>query len=171
MMKLEGVMLPELRCKCLTLKLHVSKYNLYGIASLLQTSPLLKSLNIHIKSECGDPPCQLEQNYFAEVDNINLPSWIPNTVFPNLKNVKIVGCGAECLNKWSEGGFCKLYELSKFLLKNAVACQKFVIVAKRRKCWICSKSCMSRHLSRLAKKLLDTQRSSKNIVIIYQELA
>ncbi|KAJ8541808.1 hypothetical protein K7X08_002624 [Anisodus acutangulus] len=80
MMKLEGVMLPELRCKCLTLKLHVSEYNLYGIASLLQSSPLLESLNIHIETGCEDSPCHIEQSYFAEVDNINLPSWIPNSV-------------------------------------------------------------------------------------------
>uniref|UniRef100_M0ZX06 Uncharacterized protein n=1 Tax=Solanum tuberosum TaxID=4113 RepID=M0ZX06_SOLTU len=26
-------------------------------------------------------PCQLELRYFAKVDNINLPSWIPNTIF------------------------------------------------------------------------------------------
>ncbi|XP_059297303.1 F-box/LRR-repeat protein At3g03360-like [Lycium ferocissimum] len=166
LMKLEGMMLPELRCKCLTLKLHVLEYNLYGIASLLQTSPLLESLNMRSNS-----PCQLEQSYFAELDNINLPSWIPNTVFPNLKNLRIVGCGTGCLKEWSEEGFCKLFELSKFLLKNAVALQKFVIVAKRRKCCTCSESCVSRHLSQLAKKLVDTPRSSRNLMITYQELA
>ncbi|KAH0683617.1 hypothetical protein KY289_021369 [Solanum tuberosum] len=171
MMKLEGVMLPELRCKCLTLELRVSEYNLYGIASLLQTSPLLESLNINITYEYCDPPCQLEQSYFAEIDNINLPSWIPNTVFPNLKNVKIVGCGTRCLKRWSEEGFCKLFELSNFLLKNAVALQKLVIVAKRRKCSTCSENCVSRHLSQLAKKLLDSPRLSTNFVIMYQELA
>ncbi|XP_060198825.1 F-box protein At5g03100-like [Lycium barbarum] len=172
MMKLEGVMLPELRCKCLTLKLHVSEHNLYGIASLLHTSPLLESLNIHIESQFNDSSsCQLELSYLAEVDYINWPSWIPNTVFPNLKNVKIVGCLRECLKDWSESGFCKLFELSKFLLKNAVALQKLVIVAKRRKCCDCSESCVSRHLSQLAKKLLDTPRSSKNSVIIYQEFS
>ncbi|KAH0681371.1 hypothetical protein KY284_022456 [Solanum tuberosum] len=171
MMKVEGVMLPELRCKCLTLELRVSEYNLYGIASLLQTSPLLESLNINITYEYCDPPCQLEQSYFAEVDNINLPSWIPNTVFPNLKNVKIVGCGTRCLKRWSKEGFCKLFELSYFLLKNAVALQKLVIVAKRRKCSTCSENCVSRHLSQLAKKLLDSPRLSTNFVIMYQELA
>ncbi|KAM3305501.1 putative F-box protein isoform X2 [Capsicum chacoense] len=51
MMNLEGVMLPEFRCKCLTLKLFVTEYNLYGIASLLQASPLLEE-----KNESKDPP-------------------------------------------------------------------------------------------------------------------
>ncbi|XP_075088182.1 F-box/LRR-repeat protein At3g03360-like [Nicotiana tabacum] len=171
MLQLEGMILPELRCKCLTLKLLVTEYNLYGIASLLQTSPLLESLNIHIKNECKDPPCLLEQSYFAEVDNINLLSWIPNTVFPNLKNAKIVDCLSLCLKKWSKEGFFKLFELSKCLLKNAVALQKFVVLAKRRKCCICSQSCVSPHLSGLAKKLIDRPRSSTNFAIIYQEFA
>ncbi|PHT84138.1 hypothetical protein T459_12581 [Capsicum annuum] len=91
MTNLDGVMLPELRCKCLTLKLFVTEYNLYGIASLLQGSPLLESFNIQMIAEvvisldiCSsfcihihDLPCQLQQSYFDEVDNINLPSWIP----------------------------------------------------------------------------------------------
>nr|XP_009794194.1 PREDICTED: F-box/LRR-repeat protein At5g02910-like [Nicotiana sylvestris] len=48
MLQLEGVPLPELRCKCLTLEMDVTKYNLYGVASLLRTSPLLETLNIHL---------------------------------------------------------------------------------------------------------------------------
>ncbi|KAF3651788.1 putative protein fluG-like [Capsicum annuum] len=51
MTNLDGVMLPELRCKCLTLKLFVTEYNLYGIASLLQGSPLLESFNIQMIAE------------------------------------------------------------------------------------------------------------------------
>lgn len=55
MLRLESVILPKLRCKCLTLKLGVSKSNMYGIASLLQNLPRLESLNIHIKSEIVSP--------------------------------------------------------------------------------------------------------------------
>ncbi|MCD7463521.1 hypothetical protein HAX54_050779 [Datura stramonium] len=78
MLQLEGVMLPELRCKCLNLKL-----------------------------QCRDIPCQLEQSYFDEVDNINFPSWIPNTVFPNLKNVNIVGDEARCLKSGQKRAFVR----------------------------------------------------------------
>ncbi|XP_016571556.1 probable F-box protein At1g60180 isoform X2 [Capsicum annuum] len=56
MMNLEGVMLPKLRCKCLTLKLFVTDYNLYGIASILQALPLLESFNIQMTAEFSDPP-------------------------------------------------------------------------------------------------------------------
>ncbi|KAM3342589.1 hypothetical protein P3S68_027555 [Capsicum galapagoense] len=111
MMNLEGVMLPKLRCKCLTLKLFVTEYNLYGIASILQALPLLESFNIQMTAEFSDPPHQLEQSYFDEVDNINLPSWIPNTVFPNFKSVKIASCRTGCLKKWSKGSFCRLFKL------------------------------------------------------------
>nr|XP_009612640.1 F-box/LRR-repeat protein At5g02910-like isoform X3 [Nicotiana tomentosiformis] len=38
--QLNGVSLPKLRCKCLTLEMNVTKHNLYGVASLLRTSPL-----------------------------------------------------------------------------------------------------------------------------------
>ncbi|XP_016460641.1 uncharacterized protein LOC107784078 isoform X2 [Nicotiana tabacum] len=54
MLQLEGVALPELRCKCLTLKLQVSKHTLYGITSLLEASPLLETLNIHMEYEAQE---------------------------------------------------------------------------------------------------------------------
>nr|XP_009767691.1 PREDICTED: F-box/LRR-repeat protein At3g03360-like isoform X2 [Nicotiana sylvestris] len=51
MLQLDGLPLPELRCKCLTLEMNVTKYNLYGVASLLRISPLLETLNIHLGVE------------------------------------------------------------------------------------------------------------------------
>ncbi|KAH0679819.1 hypothetical protein KY284_020904 [Solanum tuberosum] len=169
MLQLESVILPKLRCKCLTLKLGVSKYNMYGIASLLQNLPRLESLNIHIKPETyNDSPCELVQSYLDEVNDINFWRWILNPLFPNLKNVNIVGCVGKCMRMWSTMGFCKLL---KFLLKNAEALQKLVIVAERRECDFCLESCVSRHLLKLAKKLLGTPRASTNLVISYQEIA
>ncbi|XP_070016864.1 F-box/LRR-repeat protein At3g03360-like isoform X2 [Nicotiana sylvestris] len=50
MPQLDEVLLPELKCKCLTLKLHITKYNLYGVASLLQASPHMETLNIDMES-------------------------------------------------------------------------------------------------------------------------
>ncbi|MCE3050744.1 hypothetical protein HAX54_047986 [Datura stramonium] len=115
--------------------------------------------------------CKYELSYFDEGDNINLRNWISNIVFPNLKNVKLVGCTETCPKEyWCEGGD-KLFKLSKFLIKNAVDLKKFVVVGKRRKCWNCSESCVSRCLSVLAKKLLDIPRSSKNLLITYEESA
>ncbi|XP_060198787.1 putative F-box protein At1g49610 [Lycium barbarum] len=171
MLQLKGVSLPKLRCKCLTLEMYVTKYNLYGVASLLQTSPLLETLNIHLGhfgARFNDYRCQLELSYLAKADNINLLSWISNTVFPNLKNVKIAGCTVECLKRFGEGND-KLFELSEFLLMNALTLKKFVIVSEKRICGECSESCVSQYLSRLAKKLLDCPISSKKFVITYEE--
>ncbi|XP_015073035.1 F-box protein At5g03100-like [Solanum pennellii] len=172
MLRLESVILPRLRCKCLTLKLGVSKSNMYGIASLLQKLPRLESLNVHIKSEIyNDSSCEHVQSYLDKVNDINFWRWIQNPLFPNLKNVKIVGCVGECIRMWSTMGFCKLFKFLKFLLKNAKALQKLVIVAERRTCIFCSESCVSRHLLKLAEKMLSTPRSSGNLVISYQEIA
>lgn len=46
MLQLEGVLIPELRCKYLTLQLHMEKFDLYGVDGLLQASPHLQTLNI-----------------------------------------------------------------------------------------------------------------------------
>ncbi|MCD9645156.1 hypothetical protein HAX54_033864 [Datura stramonium] len=54
---------------------------------------------------------ELEQSYFAEVDNINLPSWIPNTVFPNLKSVKIQIFPARSWRKRVTENIFKVWEL------------------------------------------------------------
>ncbi|XP_016445229.1 F-box protein At5g03100-like isoform X2 [Nicotiana tabacum] len=169
--QLNGVSLPKLRCKCLTLEMNVTKHNLYGVASLLRTSPLLETLNIHLGAELNNFRCQLELSYLAKGDTISLQSWISGIVFPNLKNLKVVGCIAECFKRWFGRGNDKLFELSEFLLKNAMALKKFVIVSERRICRECLESCESRYLSRLAKKLLDSPTSSMKFVIIYQESA
>ncbi|XP_055835761.1 uncharacterized protein LOC129904244 [Solanum dulcamara] len=168
----EGVSLPKLRCKCLTLEMYVTKNNLYGVASLLQSSSLLETLNIHLRAgACNDFRCQLELRYLAKGRYIYLQSWISSIVFPNLKNVRVNASVVECRKRWFGRGNDKLFELSAFLLKNAMALKKFVIVSKRRICMKCSESCVSQYLSGLAKKLLDTPRSSKKFVIIYQESA
>lgn len=50
MLQLDGVQLPELKCRCLNLKFHITKFNLYGVASLLQASPHMETLNIDMES-------------------------------------------------------------------------------------------------------------------------
>ncbi|KAM3237933.1 F-box/LRR-repeat protein isoform X2 [Capsicum annuum] len=88
MLQLKGVSLPKLRCRCLTLEMYVTKYNLYGVASLLQNLPLLETLNIDLRARAlNDFRCQLELRYLAKGGSINLQSWISNIVFPILKNV------------------------------------------------------------------------------------
>ncbi|KAH0683581.1 hypothetical protein KY290_022202 [Solanum tuberosum] len=150
----EGV-LPELKCKSLTVEIDRTEYNLCGIASVLQTWPLLETLNVHLEVELTD--------FDFEADLLNCLDEGDNTVFPNLKNVKIVGCRESCSKTWS----ANLFEFSKFLIKNAVALEEFDIVGRRRKCWECSESCLSRCLSEFGQKLLDIPRSFENFAISY----
>lgn len=52
----------------------------------------------------------------------------------NLKNVKIIGCLMTWLEAWSETEFCKLFEPLRFILKNTVVLQKFVIITIKQVC-------------------------------------
>ncbi|XP_059279810.1 putative F-box/LRR-repeat protein At5g02700 [Lycium ferocissimum] len=46
LLQLEGLLLPELKCKCLTLDLHITRFSSKGVAILLQASPYVETLNI-----------------------------------------------------------------------------------------------------------------------------
>ncbi|XP_060198828.1 uncharacterized protein LOC132627480 [Lycium barbarum] len=166
-LQLERVPLPQLRCKCLTVEIH-TKYTSYGVTSLLRTSPCLETLNIDMGDWFLDVHCQLERSYLAKGDNINLQSWMSKIVFPNLKNVNIC-CTIKCVKGRFEGDNDKLFELSVFLLKYAMALKKFVMVSKTRICRICSENCASQYLSQLTKQLLDNPKSSRNVMITFQE--
>ncbi|KAK4352440.1 hypothetical protein RND71_027958 [Anisodus tanguticus] len=171
MLQFEGVLIPELKCKYLTLELHVEKFNLCGAAGLLRASPHVETLDIDIAITPFDSSwCQFESGYLAKGDNLDLDIWISSFVFPNLKSVKIASSHGVCLKYHSDRGYVKkLFKLSQFLLKNASVLEKFVIVSKRRRCKTCSKNCVSRYLFQLAEKLSDCTRSSTNFMIIFQE--
>ncbi|XP_009780474.1 uncharacterized protein [Nicotiana sylvestris] len=171
MLQLDGVQLPELKCKYLTLKLYITKCNLYEVASLLRASPHVKTLNIdmevdleanivHIKENCRYESCYLRQG-----DNIDLESWISNYAFPSLKSVNIICSTGMCQMEQHD----KLFELSEFLLKNAMILEKFVIIAKRAHCCYCLKNCVSQYSSGLAAKLLGCPRPSTNFTMIFAE--
>ncbi|XP_009784703.1 uncharacterized protein LOC107806928 isoform X2 [Nicotiana tabacum] len=158
--KLDGVQLPELKCKCLTIKFHITKFNLYGVASLLQVSSHVETLNIDMESYQSCLHCRYESSYLYKGDDNDLDSWISNFLFPNLKSVKIVYSTGMCCEEYD-----KLFEFSECLLKNAMILEKFVIIAKRRKCWNCSENCVSPYLSQLAMKLLGCP--STNFMMIF----
>ncbi|XP_019240706.1 PREDICTED: F-box/LRR-repeat protein At5g02910-like isoform X2 [Nicotiana attenuata] len=167
MMQLDGAQLPELKCKCLTLKLHITKYNLYGVASLLRASPHLETLNIHMDVEVNFLQCRYESSNLHQGDNIDLESWISNSVFPSLKSVNII-CPT-FIGMCRTGRHDRLFQLSKFLLKNAKVLEKFVIMAKRTRCGLCSRNCVSAYSSGLAAKLLCCQRHSTKFMMSFHE--
>ncbi|XP_015076024.1 putative F-box/LRR-repeat protein At3g18150 [Solanum pennellii] len=167
-LQFKGVPIPELECKHIVLKLHLEKFSLYGAAGLLRASPLVETLNLEIENQpFDDSRCYFERKYLVKGDNIDLQSYNSSSVFPNLKNVEIAISSGMCMKEHLNWEYIrKLFKLSKFLLKNAVVLEKFVIVSKRRRCEFCGIKCLSRFLSRLASNL----RSSAEFVITYQEL-
>ncbi|CAN4122254.1 unnamed protein product [Withania somnifera] len=169
LLQLEGVPFPEQKCKYLALELPLENFNLYGVAGLLRASLHVETLNIDIATiKFEDTFCHFER-HLAKGDDIDLQSWTSSSMFPGLKNVKIVNSFLVCLEDYFKQPYDKLFKLSEFLLKNATALEKFVIVSKTRECRRCSMNCVSQYFFRLAKNLLGCPRSSTNSVIIVEE--
>lgn len=116
-----------------------------------------------------DSFCHFKLRYLAKGDNVDLRIWTSSFVFPSLKNVKIVTSLGVCLKDHFKPSYDKLFELSKFLLKNATVLEKFFIISKTRKCRRCSTDCVSQYFLQLAEKLLGCPRSFTNSVILFQE--
>ncbi|XP_019231961.1 PREDICTED: putative F-box/LRR-repeat protein At5g02700 [Nicotiana attenuata] len=154
-----GLLLPELKCKCLTLDLHITKFYSYGAAILLQASPHVETLNItmatidhlsffawftYSKSHprgtvviiiCPEPlkiggfrncsldfsRCKFELGYLAKGGDIHLLSRFG---FPNLRNVKVVSSSGTCLQGCLVWDYDELFNLSEFILKNAMGLEK-----------------------------------------------
>ncbi|MCE5167031.1 hypothetical protein HAX54_034263, partial [Datura stramonium] len=140
MLQLKGVPISEFKCKYLTLELHMKKFNLYVVAGFLRASPHVETLNIDMKTMSmipfstllKIPSANFELLNLAKGDDMDLLSLVPSFVFPNLKTVKIFISPERCLKDHVEWGFDKLFNLLKFLLKNATVLEEFVIISKRR---------------------------------------
>ncbi|KAF3646382.1 putative F-box/LRR-repeat protein-like isoform X2 [Capsicum annuum] len=148
MLQFNGLPVPELKCKYLTLELHMENFDLLGVAGLLRALRHVETLNIDMTDN--------------HEENTDLRSWISSFVFPNLKNVKIANFFQACLEVDSvssvdsqkrKRSFDRLVELSELMLKNAMILEKFVIISKRRKCKSCLTNCESKFLLGLAEKL------------------
>ncbi|KAL3353887.1 hypothetical protein AABB24_018523 [Solanum stoloniferum] len=165
MLQLEGVQIPEMKCKYLMLEeLDLDKLNLFGVAGLLRALPHVETLNIDFTTvEFMGNRCQSELRYLAKGESIDLQNWISSFEFPNLKNVKIVIPLRTYLNDHTNWGLDKLYRLSEFLT-NAKVLKKFIIISKRIKS---ESSCGSKYLFQLADKLICCPRSSTNSIIMF----
>ncbi|OIT28366.1 putative f-boxlrr-repeat protein [Nicotiana attenuata] len=162
-----GLLLPELKCKCLTLDLHITKFYSYGAAILLQASPHVETLNITMATiDLDFSRCKFELGYLAKGGDIHLLSRFG---FPNLRNVKVVSSSGTCLQGCLVWDYDELFNLSEFILKNAMGLEKFVLISRRRMCKRCSRNYASQYLFRLAEKLVGCPRCSANSVIICQE--
>ncbi|XP_010320506.1 F-box protein At5g03100 [Solanum lycopersicum] len=167
LMQFEEMSLPELKCKCLTLDLRITKFYFYGAIILLKASPHVESLNITMTTTLMDHRrCAFELGYLAKERDIY---FLSSFGFPNLKNVKVFSSSKMCLKGNIEWDNDDLLKLSEFILMKATVLEKFTIISKRKTCKICSMKCASRYSLRLAEKLAGCSRSSTTSVIICQE--
>ncbi|WMV27129.1 hypothetical protein MTR67_020514 [Solanum verrucosum] len=167
LMQFEEISLPELKCKCLTLDLRITKFYFYGAAILLKATPHVETLNITMTTTLMDlRRCAFELGYLAKEHDIH---FLSSFGFPYLKNVKVFSSSKMCLKGNIEWDNDDLLKLSEFILKNATVLEKFTIISKRKTCKICSMKCASRYSLRLAEKLVGCSRSSTTCVIICQE--
>uniref|UniRef100_M1B6N4 Uncharacterized protein n=1 Tax=Solanum tuberosum TaxID=4113 RepID=M1B6N4_SOLTU len=166
MLQFNGLLVPELKCKYLSLELCIENFDLNGVAGLLGALPHVETLNIYMTENLLD-------NYFCdfEENNTDLQSWISSIVFPNLKNITIVNSILVCLNRQKrKRGFRRLVKLSQLLLKNATILKKFLVISKSRMCKKCKKcltNCWCNFFSGLFDKLYPS-RSSTNAKFILQ---
>ncbi|XP_049396698.1 uncharacterized protein LOC125860723 [Solanum stenotomum] len=156
--------------------LHMTTFNMYGVAGLLRVSPHVETISIELEyTLLDDFPiynfcCNSELLDLAKEDNMDLLSGVSSVEFHNLKKVKIVISSDACWKDHVKRGFEKVTKLSEYLLLNAPVLENFVIIiSKRRRCETCSMNCLSQHLSLLADKLLGCPRSSTNAAINFQE--
>ncbi|KAH0702540.1 hypothetical protein KY290_017854 [Solanum tuberosum] len=175
-LQFKGLPISELNCKYLTLMLHMTTFNMYGVAGLLRASPHVETISIELEyTLLDDFPiynfcCNSELLYLAKEDNMDLLSGVSSVEFHNLKKVKIVISSDACWKDHVKRGFEKVTKLSEFMLLNAPILENFIIIiSKRRRCETCSMNCLSQHLSLLANKLLGCPRSSTNAAINFQE--
>nr|XP_009798294.1 PREDICTED: uncharacterized protein LOC104244546 [Nicotiana sylvestris] len=108
--------------------------------------------------------CPFVLGYLGQGDLISLESWISNYAFPNLKKVNVVSSTGVCLKRYD-----RVFKFLECLLKNAIVSEKFVIISRRRKCWLGKENCMSIYSRRLAKKLSDCPRSLTIIMPSFHE--
>ncbi|KAG5612492.1 hypothetical protein H5410_023773 [Solanum commersonii] len=110
--------------------------------------------------------CAFELRYLAKEHDIH---FLSSVRFPNLKNVKIVRSSNMRLKEHLEWNYDELFKLSKFLLKNAMILESFLIISRRETCKSCSMSCVAQYLIRLFHKLVGCPKSSTSCAITLED--
>ncbi|KAK7842498.1 putative f-box/lrr-repeat protein [Quercus suber] len=126
-MSVKNLSSPLLKCKCLTIKTSMKKWDLPGIASLLQSSPYVETLDIDIISSYYIGLQFLEKRYIESCNNDRKSNWKSKEIYFKslllcLKTVKIFGFEESLVH--IKEVFISVVE---FLLKNARVLEKMVI--------------------------------------------
>ncbi|XP_060193448.1 putative F-box protein At1g49610 [Lycium barbarum] len=149
----DGVSLPLLECKCLTISSRITKFCFPGIDSLLRSTPYLENLMIY-----PDMPyckCFLDEAVILSgLNYLSLQENIFKVFLQNLKNVKVISLFCSRYHR------AELPQFLKFLLEHAMNLEKLVIAPGHKGCNICYAN-----ISKLIKNLLVFPRASNSAVL------
>ncbi|XP_019162980.1 PREDICTED: putative F-box protein At1g49610 isoform X2 [Ipomoea nil] len=155
---------PRLQCKHLILESCVTKYDLPGIASILESSTKLETFVIRMEplevySENFDPRSFRRTDDFSGDFNLCFENRNITCLSQNLKLVKVVDFSKPCLHVKLLGKNYE-YALVEYLLKNARVLGTVIITFGQKECNICCTNCISQFLPLLAGRLVDAPKAS-----------
>ncbi|KAG8363737.1 hypothetical protein BUALT_Bualt19G0053400 [Buddleja alternifolia] len=146
---------PLFNCKHLTLHLRVLRYELPGIAYLLQNSPHLETLVIEVKHPCNthqttfslylNQVCKFEGDAYLRRERGNLL---------RLKNMKISHIFNLCSDNEEANrnrGYCG-FGLAAYIVRSACVLEKLAITSAENGLCNCSTNCSMRYVSLLSHK-------------------
>ncbi|KAG8369049.1 hypothetical protein BUALT_Bualt15G0109900 [Buddleja alternifolia] len=131
---------PLFNCKHLTACLPILKYDLPGMASLLQSSPHLETLSIKVLNDTK----YYFKRYFNKISGANEDKFLclQKSNFQHLKKVTVIYAKDYCTKKlWNKERF--VYELVEYIQRNAQI-EKLVITSEENSWCRCSGYCALR---------------------------
>ncbi|KAI8525397.1 hypothetical protein RHMOL_Rhmol13G0227300 [Rhododendron molle] len=140
-----GLPSPISSCKMLTLHTHVTKWDIHGIASVLQSSPYIEKLVVDLSSLYHENPWASRKRTYSP--------------FMHLKTIEIVG--------FKEVDEETVLPLMQILLLSALVLEKMVIKIGKSGYKQCSKCTSSEEFILLTHKLLSFPRASSRAAILF----
>ncbi|KAL7243865.1 hypothetical protein ACSBR1_016144 [Camellia fascicularis] len=168
---IQVLLIAEVKClpsptssyKILTLHTHIMKFDIPGIARLLQSSPSLETLIVDMSALCHRR-FPLSSSFLNSYDFDGENYWTSQKrIFEcrllRLKTIKIIGFREVC------EGF--VLPLVQFLLENAKVLEKMVIKTEKSGYEPCSTCSVSQEFVRLTQRLLSFPRGSPRAVVMF----
>ncbi|KAK4587878.1 hypothetical protein RGQ29_019039 [Quercus rubra] len=153
---------PSLKCKRLTVKTSMKKWDFLGIASLLQSSPYVETLVMDIKSPNNSGSEFLGRRYFHTRKFDEVSHWKSKKIhfkslLQYLKTVKISGFVERLFHRKEV-----FISVVQFLLKNAKVLEKMVIS----EALVTQNQKMVHEFRQMAQKLISFPKSSPQVMVM-----
>ncbi|KAK4361047.1 hypothetical protein RND71_019999 [Anisodus tanguticus] len=155
-LEIRNLSCPRMRCKYLALNTRLKKWELPGIAILLQSCPQVEILNINTESlfEEYHFGCFFKDSNFFTGESywISRPCWVLH-----LKTLRIDGAWI-----YDHNYFENIFSFLQAVLKNGMVLEKIIIASFKDEMWN-----SPGYYRRVAEKLLSFPRSSRDAVILF----